>query len=216
MPGRKTPLVTGGYYHIFNRGSDKRDIYLLPRDYDRFQKTFYYYQFSGPKPRFSKYTKGNLFKPILSGKFVEILCFALMPNHFHFLVKQLAENGASRFMSQLCNSYTKYFNTKHRRIGPLLQGAFKAVSVDSDEQLMHVSRYIHLNPLVSGLVKLPQQYKWSSYSEYINNIPCYCSISEILSFFTSNVKYKEFTEDQIEYGTTLEILKHQLIDEDDI
>lgn len=212
MPGRIIPLVTDGYYHIFNRGSDKRDIFLLPRDYDRFQKTFYYYKFLGPKPRFSKYTKSNLFKPILSEKFVEVLCFALMPNHFHFLVKQFKDGGVSKFMSQLCNSYTKYFNTKHRRIGPLLQGAFKAVRIESEEQLIHVSRYIHLNPVVSGIVKKPENYRWSSYVEYLNNIPFYCSISEIISFFSSSRKYQEFVEDQIDYGTTLELIKHELLD----
>lgn len=212
MPGRITPLVNGEYYHIFNRGSEKRDIYSQPRDYTRFQKTFYYYKFCGPKPKFSQFTKANLFKPLLNEKLVEILCFCLMPNHFHLLVKQLKEKGISIFLSQLSNSYTKYFNIKYGRIGPLLQGAFKAVRIEAEEQLIHVSRYIHINPVVSGIVKLPEEYTWSSYQEYIQQAPFYCSIEEVLSFFKSPEKYQKFVEDQIDYASRLELIKHHLLD----
>lgn len=118
-------------------------------------------------------------------------------------------------MSQLSNSYTKYFNTKYRRIGPLLQGAFKAVLMETDEQLIHVSRYIHLNPVVSGLIKDLNLYEWSSYKEHLNRVGIFCNPSEILNFFSTSKKYKEFIEDQIDYGTTLEILKHRTIDIDD-
>ena len=140
-----------------------------------------------------------------------------MPNHFHFLIRQLKENGISKFMSQISNSYTKYFNTKYNRIGPLFQGAFKAVLIESDEQLIHVSRYIHLNPVVSGLIKNLEDYRWSSYLEYIKPNDTFCSINEILGFFTPNERkrYKEFVEAQIDYGRKLEKIKHQLIDIDE-
>lgn len=215
MPGRTTPLVTGEYYHIYNRGNDKRNIFSQPRDYSRFQKTFYYYQFLGPKPSFSKFTKSdlNLFKPDANQRIVEVICYCLMPNHFHFLVRQLKESGISQFLSQLSNSYTKYFNTKYTRVGALFQGAFKAILVDTDEQLIHLSRYIHLNPVVSGLVRNIDLYRWSSYLEYMNKIKSSCSSKEILNFFSSIEDYREFVDDQIEYGITLEILKHRTIDE---
>lgn len=212
MPGRITPLVTGDYYHVFNRGSDKRNIYTQPRDYARFQKTFYYYKFSGPKPKFSQFTKANLFKPFKNEKLVEILCFCLMPNHFHFLIKQLKDNGISNFLSQLSNSYTKYFNIKYNRVGALLQGSFKVVRIETEEQLIHVSRYIHLNPVVSGLVNKPEDYKWSSYSEYITQNSFYCSINEIMGIFKTSNTYKKFVDDQIDYASRLEYIKHQLID----
>lgn len=210
MPGRTTSLVNDEIYHIYNRGSEKKVIFTSYRDYKRFQKTFYYYQFAGPKPRLS-ISSLKTFQPELSKKLVEILCYCLMPNHFHFMVKQLKENGISIFMSQLSNSYTKYFNTKYRRVGPLLQGAFKAVLVETDEQLTHLSRYIHLNPVVSGICKLPNNHLWSSFNEYSQgeNI---CSTNLILDMFPSKEKYIEFTNDQIDYGKTLEIAKHQLID----
>lgn len=214
MPGRAVPLVNGEYYHIYNRGSDKRDIYIQPRDYNRFQKTIYYYQFLGPKLSFSKFAKSELnsFKPDSEKKLVEIICYCLMPNHFHFLVKQVKTNGISFFLSQLSNSYTKYFNTKYERVGALLQGTFKSVLIETDEQLIHVSRYIHLNPVVSRLTKELNSYKWSSYPEYIFGNSLICSIDEILNFFPSPQKYQEFVDAQIEYGTSLEILKHRIID----
>lgn len=213
MPGRSIPLVNGEFYHLYNRGSDRRPTFTQSRDYKRFQQTLYYYQFLGPKPRFSRFAKSDLssFKPDVNKKLVEIICFCLMPNHFHFLVKQLKDNGISIFMSQLCNSYTKYFNTKYPRVGPLFQGKFQSVLIETEEQLIHLSRYIHLNPIVSGLVKNLDDWSWSSYLEYMNQ-SFICNTSEILNFFSSKEKYKEFIEAQIDLGISLEILKHQTID----
>lgn len=217
MPGRTIPLVNNQYYHIFNRGSDKRDIFLQARDYKRFQQTFYYYQFTGPKPRFSKFAKSDLkiFKPDKTNKLVETICYCLMPNHFHFLIKQLKDNSIPIFISNLCNSYTKYFNTKYSRIGPLLQGKYQSVLIETDEQLVHISRYIHLNPIVSKITTDLTSYLWSSYPEYITRQEKPCVIKEILDFFPSPKKYQEFVEAQIDYGTTLEIIKHRAIDFDD-
>ena len=216
MPGRLTPLVTEQFYHIYNRGSEKRNIFTQLRDYSRFQKTFYYYQFLGPKPSFSKFSKSdlNFFKPNPDRKIVDVICYCLMPNHFHFLLRQLKENGISIFIGQLSNSYTKYFNTKYKRVGPLLQGAFKAVLIETEEQLVHLSRYIHLNPVVSGLAKNLGSYHWSSYTEYMSGQKLYCSPEEILSLYPTVKSYREFVEAQIKYGTSLEILKHRIIDED--
>ncbi len=217
MPGRLVPLVSGEIYHIYNRGSEKRDIFTQPRDYRRFQNTFYYYQYQGPKSRLSKLSRNTFssFIPQQDKKLVEILAYCLMPNHFHFLVKQLKDGGISLFSSQLANSYTKYFNTKYRRVGSLFQGTFKSVLIESDEQFVHVSRYIHLNPIVSGMVKELEAYPWSSYEEYLSGNSRYCALGEVLAFFSSPERYKEFTEDQIAYGSELEIIKHQLIDIND-
>lgn len=151
--------------------------------------------------------------PLSTEKLVDIICYCLMPNHFHLLLKQVAENGISKFISQISNSYTKFFNTKNKRIGPLLQGAFKAVLIENDEQLLHVSRYIHLNPVVSGIVNTLEKYPWSSYQEYkIGSI--FCKTEEILSFFKTKTEYLEFLNDQIEYGKSLEFIKHNLLDDD--
>jgi len=216
MPGRILPLVNGEVYHIFNRGSDKRNIFLQPRDYRRFVDTFYYCQFKGPKPKFSTLNKKtfNNFNPDPNAKLVKIFSYCLMPNHFHFLVKQLKTNGISIFMSQAINSYTKYFNTKFKRVGSLLQGTFKSVRVGTDEQLIHVSRYIHINPVVSGLTSKPQDYSWSSYREYVDGVKGYCSTNLILGLFASRKKYRDFTDAQIDYGKSLELIKYQIIDDE--
>lgn len=216
MPGRIVPLVNGEIYHIFNRGSDMRDIFLQTRDYRRFKQTFFYYQFLGPKPRFSNLTKYKIsnFNPLSNDKWVDTLCYCLMPNHFHFLTRQLKEKGIATFISQLSNSYTKYFNTKYKRIGALFQGVFKAVRIETDEQLIHTSRYIHLNPVVADVSKKLELYPWSSYSEYTRPLTTgLCSVNEILSLFPSREKYQEFINDQIDYARSLEIIKHQLLDE---
>lgn len=213
MPRRSIPLVSGEFYHLFNRGVEKRDIFLQSWDYKRFTRTLYYYQFLGPKPSFSKFVKSelSLFKPLPSNKIIDTICYCLMPNHFHILARQLRENGVSNFMSQLQNSFTKYFNIKYIRVGALFQGAFKAVRVENDEQLIHLSRYIHLNPIVSGLANDLEDYTWSSYPEYMGQSTL-CTSEEILNFFSSKEEYRKFVEAQVNYGTTLETLKHQLFE----
>ena len=216
MPGRILPLVNNEIYHVFNRGNDKRNIFLLYGNYKRFINTFYYYQFEGPKPKFSNLNKNRFtnFNPTQNSKLVEIFAYCLMPNHFHFLVKQLKTNGISIFMSQLANSYTKYFNTKFKRIGSLLQGTFKSVRVETDEQLIHVSRYIHINPVVAGIASKPEHYQWSSYTEYASDLNGYCSTDLILNYFHSRKNYCKFVEDQIDYGKSLETIKHQLLEDE--
>ncbi len=213
MPSRTTPFVNGQYYHVYNRGTEKRPIFNNRADYNRFMKTMHYYQLEGPKPKLSNFFKYKLFEPNYNKKIVDITSYCLMPNHFHFLLKQLRDGGITEFVSKLSNSYTKCFNVKNKRIGPLFQGEFKSVIVQSDEQLLHVSRYIHLNPLVSYLVKDLDSYEWSSYLEYINGDKGLCAKEDILSFFKSHAKYKQFVLDQGDYGEKLELIKHQILEE---
>lgn len=181
------------------------------RDYKRFLKTTSYYQLEDPKPRFS------IFDPKITnltqrGKIVNIICYCLMPNHFHFLLKQEGEGGVTEFISKLTNSYTKYFNIKNRRVGPLFQGEFKAVRVETDEQLVHLSRYIHLNPIADYISKDLDSYRWSSYSEYLGANSGICDKGAVLDQFKSADDYKNFILDQENYARKLEFIKHQLLD----
>lgn len=212
MPYRKLPFVNGQYYHVFNRGVGHMTFFLNQFDYKHFVKTALYYQLEGPKPRFS------LFAPLTtkldkSKKIVEITSYCLMPNHFHFLLRQERDGGVIEFVRKLCNSYAKYFNTKNGRVGPLFQGEFKAVRIESDEQLVHLSRYIHLNPLVSYITSDLESYMWSSYREFVglDNIGI-CTKDIVLGQFKSAQNYKGFVNDQEDYGKQLETIKHQLID----
>ncbi len=189
------------------------NIFKNSYNFQRFLKTVLYYKILGPKPRFSLFAPTNNLLDN-SKQIVEIIVFCLMPNHFHFLIKQLTDGGITEFISKLSNSYTKYFNIKYRRVGPLLQGEFKSVLVESNEQLLHLSRYIHLNPLVSGLVKDIRGYPWSSYPEYIgSSAQKICAKEIILNQFKSPKDYQRFVLDQADYGKELEIIKHQLIEE---
>lgn len=214
MPKRITPFANGYYYHIYNRGVEKRSIFENARDYNRLIKTIKYYQLAGPKPKLSKFLNSSTSKPASGSKLIELTCYCLMPNHFHFLIKQLKEGGITEFVSKLSNSYTKYYNTKHKRVGHLLQGEFKAVLVETDEQFIHLSRYIHLNPIASLLVKDLKDFKWSSYEEYINNSNGLCAKEEILAFFKTPKDYKQFVLDQISYAQELDRIKHITIDDE--
>lgn len=216
MPYRSTPFVSENLYHTFNRGVEKRVIFSSERDYERFIQTLYYYQFSGPKPRFSIYTRFKNKNFDHNPKIVEIVCYCLMPNHFHLLLKQIKDGGIQEFLQKAINSYTKYYNTKYKRVGHLFQGVFKAVLIETDLQLIHLSRYIHLNPFVSNLVENLEYYPYSSYRHFVGSFNDRLSEAEIvLGQFKSNDDYKEFVIGHSDYARELEQLKHSLIDSED-
>lgn len=218
MPARATPLITGQFYHVFNRGANKQPIYLGKRDYQRALALLKFYQYASPKLRFSKFLllnqkiKGEVWERLFGGsKFVNIICFCLMPNHFHFLVEQKVDNGISKFMANFQNSYTRFFNTKYQKTGSLLQGQFKAIRVEDTEQLVHLSRYIHLNPYASYITKdieSLKNYPWSSLDEYLENKEGICEKEIILSNFKSSNVYEQFVFDQASYQRELDIIKH--------
>lgn len=208
---RKVSLVTDQIYHIFNRGVNKGEIFFQERDYQRFLLATKHYLKKTSKFSHEKLLT-NISDPGSEILRVEILAYCLMPNHFHFLIKQKIDGGVTSFMQQQINSYVHYVNIKHKRLGPLFQGRFVSVLVDTDEQLTHVSRYIHLNPVVSGLVRDLNCYRWSSYLPYIRGFDDeICSQSFILGKFKSKEDYKRFVLDQASYGQSLEQIKHHLV-----
>lgn len=147
-------------------------------------------------------------------KHAEIVSFVFMPNHFHFLLKQNEENGISIFLSIFTNSYTKYFNTKRNRVGPVFQGVFKSVHIESDEQLIHVSRYIHLNPVTSFIIDESElfSYPWSSLPDYLKGESSLVNVGIVLKQFSSIDGYKNFVLDRIDYAKKLERIKHLVLD----
>lgn len=224
MPYRITPFANGYYYHVFNRGVNKLQIFDDEHDYKQALLSMDYYHFVKPIPKLSQFKRlkathqSNIITSQLNTDktLVDILCFVLMPNHFHLLLKQNVDNGISRFISQFTNSYTRYYNTLHNRSGHLFQGQFKAVEIESEAQLIHVSRYIHLNPLVSGLVtkNTLQRFKWSSYDDYLNLKSNYIQTHDILSIFKSIESYEKFVLNHADYAQELESIKHLTIDID--
>lgn len=223
MPSnRNLVLATKEIYHILNRGVERREIFTDKWEYRRALDTISYYRFLEPPIRYSKYLtlekkrRIQLLDALLTSQLqVDILAFCLMPNHFHLLLKQTANAGISRFVSKFCDSYSKYFNIKHDRVGPLFQGPFKAVRVESEEQLIHLSRYIHLNPISSFLIKESEldSYSWSSLHEYLAPLGNTLSNPRFIGgLFKSPSKYRVFVHNQIDYAQKLEHIKHLVFD----
>ncbi len=204
MPYRKTPIIVGQIYHIYNRSVAEQPIFQNKRDYTRALEEVKFYSYSKPSLRFSYYERLPLEERIKlindfennNQKQISLLAFCLMPNHVHFLIQETRELGIVTFMRYFQDSYAKYFNTKHKRAGALFQAPFKSVLVESDEQLLHVSRYIHLNPLTSYLLKETEelsQYPWSSFIDYLGiRKDSLVNLSIISNFFPSVEEFKTF------------------------
>ena len=225
MAGRQTPLVTGECYHVFNRGVAKQPTFLTLQDYERAMLTLEYYRFAKPPLKLSKYKefsredRSRITEElnIANNCLVDILSFVLMPKHFHLLLKQNLDGGVSKYISQFTNSYTRYYNTRNNRVGPMFQGAFKAVQVESGEQLIHLSRYIHLNPYVSSIVSKPEldKYLWSSLPAYLGIQDSFVDKQPVLSLFSGKFNYRDFVFDHSDYARELERVKHLIIDIED-
>ncbi len=146
-----------------------------------------------------------------SKKLVDIFCYCLMPNHFHLLLRQKEDQGIAKFLSNLQNSYTRYFNISHERDGSLFLDQFKAVRTETDEQLVHISRYIHLNPFTGYVTKSLEElenYNWSSFPDYFKKEDTFIEKDFILSFFKSSTQYKKFVYNQADYQRRLKEIEH--------
>ena len=181
---RKIRFAEGEYYHIYNRGVEKRDLFIVHKDYERFLYLLFACNDAAPLLNSQFYYRG--LASIDNNKrqrdlLTDIFCFCLMPNHFHLLLQERVENGISTFMQKLGTAYTMYFNAKRERSGVLFQGTFKAVHIDQESYLRHLIRYIHLNPAElrepgwkeKGIrhwettYEFVRHYAWSSYGDYL-------------------------------------------------
>ncbi|MDZ7744630.1 MAG: transposase [Candidatus Saccharibacteria bacterium] len=191
--------IENTHYHVYNRGVDKRKIFLDDEDYSVFLNLLKRYLSREP----AKDTKGRQYPWLYND--IELLAFCLMPNHFHLLVYQLEENALKNLIKNVCGSYTSYFNKKHKRVGPLFQDRFKASMITSDEYLHHISRYIHLNPVAY------KEWPYSSLPHYLG----YKSVewiqpTRILELFTDAHDYLKFVEDYKEHKDMLTEIEHSL------
>lgn len=220
MSQRNIPLITEEIYHLFNRSVARQPILTKIKDFQRFLETVDFYRFQNPHLRYSHYQRlpveqkvrflDNLYKT--GDRIVDIYAFSLMPNHFHILAKQIADEGIKLFVSRLQNSYAKYYNTKYERSGSLFQEMFKAVRIETDEQFIHVARYIHINPLTSYVVKNLKElelYAWTSFVDYVGKRELSLLDKDMLmSHFPNKHKLKQFTFDQVDYQRKLQQIKH--------
>lgn len=196
MPGRKIELVTGEYYHVYNRSIARAKIFRGEKEYRRFYELLRYYKFLNVDGSFSKaMRKGKMMVPGDTPQ-ISVCSFSIMPNHFHLLLRQEIDGGISRYLGLIQNGYAKYLNLKCKRIGSAFQQRFKAVGVDSDEQALHLTRYIHLNPVVGGVISLDEldDYPWTSLSEYLGrSSDGLIDDSLIRGLFKSNEDLRRFT-----------------------
>ena len=144
MANRNHTLVTGEYYHIYNRGNSKQNIFLDTQDYVIFQQ--FLYLMNMEKRITSREVGQSAYSYERDETLVSIGAYCLMPNHIHILLKQEQENGTSKFMQKLSTAYAMYFNKKYTRTGGLFEGAFKSKWVNEDIYLKYLYSYIHLNP----------------------------------------------------------------------
>lgn len=220
MPGRLVPLITEEIYHIFNKGVASQPVFTNKSDYQRGEDSLYYYKHINPPVKYSrlfslhKDDRNNLLNQLEKEKknLVDLIAYCFMPNHFHLLLKQLVDNGISKYLGNFANSYTKYFNTKYERSGPIFQGKFKAVPIESNEQLLHVSRYIHLNPYSASVVSSIKQLKTYPYSSLAKLSTSKVESSLIVNQFKNIDEYCKFVFDQADYQKQLHQIKSVLFE----
>ena len=205
----RPPETATEIFHVYNRGVEKRKIFLDDSDYVRFIHDLYEFNDAAPAPKLSYYLPKNseVEPPNLRNRkmIVDIMAFCLMPNHFHLLIKQRVDGGLALFMKKLMNGYTLHFNQKYERSGVLFQGKYKFAPIIKEAHFIHIPYYIHLNPLdliapewreremhdSKKVDKFLQAYRWSSHLDYsgIKNFPSVTSRDFLLSAFGSSQNY---------------------------
>ncbi len=187
---RKFSPENGKIYHIFNRGVEKRQIFTGKKDYERFVINLILFNtINEPFSNVGRYNIQEAYRKISDQNIVKIHAFALLPNHFHFMLEQVESGGISKFMHRIEMGYSRYFNILYERSGHLFQGNYKLASVDRDEYLLYLPLYIHLNPLEllpsekdwkergvrnqKKALDFLKKYPWSSLGEYVgvNHLP---------------------------------------------
>jgi len=204
MSIRKVPFVTGEFYHIYNRGVEKRDIFSDLKDQKRFFQSME--EFNTLQPIGSIYEKhfadkkfGSLASK--SEKLVNFVVYCLNPNHYHFILEQVAERGIEKFMQRLGTGYTKYFNEKYKRSGSLFQGKFKSVHINSNNYLLHVSAYVNLNDRIhrfgsKASKSVDSKTSWEEYTGDSRND--FCKKGIVLWQFKDKEEYKKFAEESLQ------------------
>lgn len=206
MPRRHRQYKINGIYHVYNRGIDKRDIFLESHDYLRMLNNLFV--FNDKQYKDNKFNNSYHFDAsVKNGKvaaikkinqkdnrelFVDVLAFCLMPNHFHLLLRPKDENGVQRFMQKLGGGYSTYFNQKYNRSGSLFQGRYKCVSIDDEKHFDWISHYIHANPLD---LEMPEwrEGKLNNLSEAMNYLNSFRWSSH--GFYSGNKKYEDIVQE---------------------
>lgn len=198
MSQRKQNISIGEYYHLYNRGTDKRIIFTCEADYSHF--LYLMYICNTNKSIELRNVKENFER---GDTIIDIGAYCLMPNHFHILAKEKIEYGISKYMLKILTAYTMYFNKKYNRTGKLYEGVFKSKHADKDEYLKYLYSYIHLNPLKlidknwkdngynPRALKFILDYKYSSFREYMTDNPYITNPKEFPKYFSNIHEHKK-------------------------
>lgn len=215
---RKQPFVDGEFYHIYNRGVDKRNIFTDEKDIDRFIQSMKEFNVTDPIGSIYENSFNKLGCPTPKSPesaLVNFICYCLNPNHYHFILEQVIDGGISEFMKRLGGGYTSYFNNKYQRSGALFQGRFKSAHINSNEYLLHVGAYVNLNNHVHQLGCWTPKLV-SSWEEYMGNVRGFCKKDILLEQFKNINEYKIFAEDSLkcilEKQHSLEDIKEFLLE----
>lgn len=222
MPSRSNIFVTNYYYHIYNKSIDFLRPFELPNISYYFLNLLAYYRHVHLKMSYSETLRldpnmhANYFVGLekVQKYKVEILAFCLIPNHFHLLIKQGCKGGISKFMGDVLNGITRFYNIANGRKGPLFLPSFRSKPIVSEEHLIHVSRYIHLNPYVAGLLQNIEDiwgYNLSSAEDYLRQKSNFLHTENVLGlgyFLCNKDKYKAFVESGSEQGRTRAWMKY--------
>lgn len=214
MPRRNIFFAPGEFYHVFNHSVASIPIFKGTRECVIFLDCLKFYLQSNPPTKFSTYRKSRQSFPVkLEEKLANIINYCIMPDHFHFTLKEERQHGIKQFVQKISNSFAHYFSLKYKRRGHVFEDKFKAVHIETEEQLIHLSRYIHLNPVTSYLVEKPEDYPYSSYKIYIKRESSdIIDSSPILNNFSAKLAYQEFVLSQKDYQRTLGEIKHLLFE----
>ncbi len=183
MPYRITPFVEGQFYHIYNRGSGRQPIFFEEENYRYLLRLF------------TKYGRAMR---------IAVIAYCLMPNHYHFLVRQDGETPAGLLFQRVFNAYSKAVNKKYNRVGTLFQGRYRCILLDKTTHLFHLCRYIHANPVIAELVASPEQWDFSNYREWIGSRDGPLSDDDFVrTNFGTPSEYAEFVQDYIAHRAEL-------------
>lgn len=227
MPAKNSRKVyaENGYYHIYNRGVEKRTIFNDQQDYSVFLN--YLKQYLEPKNEKELYSKLSdeslpwpekekclqLIRLNNFSKEIELVAYCLMPNHFHFLIKQKSSQAIDQFTNSLLTRFVMYFNKKNQRVGPLFQGVYKATLIDSEEYLLHLSRYIHRNPLELPVYASEHQNLYTSLPEYLEKRKTnWVKPTDVLSYFNGKNRQNSY-ESFVNESDDLRLLENLILED---
>ncbi len=215
-------LGEGESYHIFNRGVEKRLIFVDDEDRWRFMTLLLICQGDSVVPQVGRLVTNvkhrmfdkSEFQEALAKRYADLVAFCLMPNHFHLILREAKEGGISKFMQRLLNAYTKYFNVRHSRAGHLFGGKFQSIHIDRNEYLNYLSAYVHLNPReLKGWRGREVKYPWSSFQDFVgvNRWKSFLDSSVVLDQFDDGGEYQIFVE-EMPIKEVEEHVKHSMFD----